>query len=66
VEIHVACIERFFLGREIAPELRLAFGNDAPTTGIFVEKDSRYLCASTIAENGFVRGHEYVSFLPKL
>jgi hypothetical protein len=57
VEIGVPCIERFFLGCEIALETGLTFGNDAPTTGIFVEKDGRYLCAMTIAENDFVRGH---------
>src|ERR1700751_3845595 len=64
VEIGVPCIERFFLSSKIALEIRLTFGNDAPTAGIFVEKDSRYLCAVTIAENGFVRGHEHVLFLP--
>jgi hypothetical protein len=63
VEIGVPCIERFFLGREIALEIRLTFGNNAPTTGIFVKKDSRYLCAVTIAENDFVRGHEHEPFL---
>jgi hypothetical protein len=60
MEIGVPCIERFLLRGEIALETRLTFGNDAPTTGIFVEKDSRYLSALTIAENGFVRGHEHV------
>jgi hypothetical protein len=62
MEIGVPCIERFLLGSEIALEVRLTLGNDAPTTGIFVEKDSRYFCAVTIAENDFVRGHEQVLF----
>jgi hypothetical protein len=57
VEIGVPCIERFFLGCEIALETGLTLGNDAPTTGIFVEKDSRYLRAMTIAEDDFVCGH---------
>jgi hypothetical protein len=66
VEIGVPCIERFFLGSEITLESRLALGNDAPTTGIFVEKDSRYLCAVTIAENdGLLHGHGPMPFLPK-
>jgi hypothetical protein len=51
VEIGVPCIERFFLGSEIALESRLALGNDAPPMGILVEKDSSYLCSATIAEN---------------
>ena len=54
------CIEGFFLSREIALEIGLTFGNDAPTKRIFVKKDSRYFCSVTIAENGFVRGHERV------
>ena len=57
VEIGVPCIERFFLGSEIALEIRLTFGNDAPTMGIFIERYCRYLCTVTIAQNGFVRGH---------
>ncbi|MGA8305302.1 MAG: hypothetical protein WB723_06470 [Candidatus Acidiferrales bacterium] len=57
MEIRMPRIERFLLGSEVALKLRLTFGNDAPTTGIFVEKDSRYLCAMTIAENDFVCGH---------
>ena len=65
VEIGVPRIERFFLGCEIALKLGLTFGNDAPTTGILVQKDSRYFVAVTIAENDFVRGHEHVFFLPK-
>jgi hypothetical protein len=35
---------------EIALEIRLTFGTIAPTTRIFIEKDSRYFCAVTIAE----------------
>jgi hypothetical protein len=66
MEIGVPCIERFFLGSEIALETRFTFGNDAPTVGIFIERYCRYLCAVTIAQNSFVRGHEHVSFLPKL
>jgi hypothetical protein len=66
IEIGVPRIERFLLRGEIALETGLTFGNDAPTTGIFIEKDSRYFCAVMIAENGSVRGHEHVSFLPKL
>jgi hypothetical protein len=57
------CIERFFLSRKIALELGLTFGNDAPTTRIFVKKDSRYLYTVTIAKNDFVHGHEHVPFL---
>lgn len=57
VEIGVPCIERFFLGSEIALEIRLTFGNDAPTMGIFIERYCRYLYTVTIAQNGFVRGH---------
>jgi hypothetical protein len=66
MEIGVPCIERLFLGREVALELRLTFGNDAPTMGIFIERYCRYLCTVPIAQNSFVRGHEHVSFLPKL
>lgn len=57
MEIRVPHIERFFLSREIALKSGLTFGNDAPTTGIVVEKDSRYLCAMTIAEDDFAFGH---------
>jgi hypothetical protein len=38
MEIDVPHIERFFLSREIALEIGLTFGNDAPTTRIFVKK----------------------------
>jgi hypothetical protein len=62
VEIGVPCIERLILRCEIALEFWFTFGNDAPATRIFVKKDSRYLCAVTIAQNGF-RGHQRVSFL---
>jgi hypothetical protein len=65
MEIGVPCIERFLLRCEIALETGFTLGNDAPTTGIFVEKDSRYLFTVTIAQNDFVRGHEHVFFLPK-
>jgi hypothetical protein len=65
MEIGVPCIERLFLGREVALELRLTFGNDAPTMGIFIERYCRYLCSVTIVQNGFVRGHGRVPFLPK-
>ena len=50
-------IERFLLGSEAPLKLGLTFGNDAPTTGIFVEKDSCYLRAVTIAEDDCVWGH---------
>jgi hypothetical protein len=65
MEIGVPCIERLFLGREVALELRLTFGNDAPTMGIFIERYCRYLCAMTIAENDFVHRHDQLSFFPK-
>ena len=65
MEIRVPYIECFFLSRKIALEFWFTFGNDAPATRIFVKKDSRYLCAMTIAQNGFVRGHEQVTFLRK-
>jgi hypothetical protein len=63
VEIGVPRIERLLLRSEIALEMGLSLGNDAPTTGIFVKKDSRYLCTVTIAKNDFVRGHEHVAFM---
>ena len=63
MEIDVPYIERFFLSRKIAFEFGLTLGNDAPTTRIFVKKDSRDLCTVTIAENDFVLGHEHVRFL---
>jgi hypothetical protein len=67
MEIDVPHIERFLLGSEIALEIRLTFGNDAPTTRIFVKKDSRYLCTVTIAENDFVYGHnQWPSLLPRI
>jgi len=65
IEIGVPRIERFLLRGEIALEIGLTFGDDAPTTGILIKKDSRNLYAVTIAENDFVRGQEQVSFLPK-
>jgi hypothetical protein len=43
MEIDVPHIERFLLGSEIALEIRLTFGNDAPTTGIFVDISSAFL-----------------------
>jgi hypothetical protein len=57
MEIRMPHIERSLLSREIALKSGLTFGNDAPTTGIFVKKDSRYLRAMTIAEDDFVCGH---------
>ena len=57
MEIGVPCIERFFLGSEIALEIRFTFGNDAPTVGIFIERNGRYFCAVAIAQNGFVCRH---------
>ena len=65
MEIRVPFIEGFLLRHEIALEIRLTFGNDAPTVGIFIERYCRYFFAMTIAQNGFVRGHEHVPFLPK-
>ena len=62
VEIGMPRIEGFFLSREIALETGLGFGNDAPTTGIFVKEDSRYLCPLTIAKDDFVRRHKHLPF----
>ena len=60
MEIGVPRIERFFLGSEIALEIRLTFGNDAPTMGIFIERYCCYFCTVTIAENDFACGQERV------
>ena len=49
------CIERFLLRSKIAFKFWLTFGDDAPTTGLFVKKDSRYFRAMTIAENDFIQ-----------
>jgi len=57
MEIRMPRIKRFFLGREVALKLRFSFGNDAPPTGIFIQKYRRYLSAMTIAENDFIGGH---------
>jgi hypothetical protein len=67
MEIDVPYIERFFLSRKIAFEFGLTLGNDAPTTRIFVKKDSRDLCTVTIAKNDFVYGHnQWPSLLPRI
>ena len=64
--LKLAChVSNASLRCEIALEFCFTFGNDAPATRIFVKKDGRYLCAMTIAENGFVRGHEHVSLSAK-
>jgi hypothetical protein len=57
MEIRMPHIERFLLGSEVPLKLGLTFGNDAPTTRIFVKKDSRYLYTLTIAESDFACGH---------
>jgi len=57
MEIRVPHIERFLLSAEVPLKLGFSFGNDAPPTGIFIQKYRRYLSAMTIAENDFIGGH---------
>jgi hypothetical protein len=61
MEIRMPRIERFFLGREVALKLGLTFGNNAPATRFLDQKDSRYLRATTIAENDCIYRHHQSS-----